>query len=140
MYSRICVKGPNEHDYEIKQPWVETQCGCDAHMIISLNWETGKYRVYAFQAKHNHELQLPQCIHMLPTHRKVSQAQAIQINMADDSGITLKASCELLGRQARGRTNLSFIKQDHKNYLRSKRMKSLQYGEAGSLLYISRSK
>jgi len=48
--------------------------------------------------------------------------------MAHDSGIRLKASHELMGRQAGGRDTLGFIKQDQKNYLRTKRKKSLQYG------------
>jgi len=54
--------------------------------------------------------------------------------MDDNSGIRLKASHELLRRQIRGRANLGLIKQDQKNYLRSKRMKSLQYGKARNLL------
>ena len=68
----------------------ETRRGCNAHMIISLNCETNKYHVLSFEAKHNHELQLLECVHMIPIHRFISEAQAIQIDMADDSGIGLK--------------------------------------------------
>ena len=71
---------------------------------------------------------------MILMHRHISEAQVVRIDMVDEFGIRLKASHELMGRQAGGRDTLGFIKQDQKNYLRTKRKKSLQYGEAGSLL------
>ncbi|XP_043714901.1 protein FAR1-RELATED SEQUENCE 5-like [Telopea speciosissima] len=39
-----------------------------------------------------------------------------------------------MGRHAGGRENLGYTSQDHKNYLRTKRQRSLAYGEPGSLL------
>lgn len=118
-----CVKEglreQDKRDYLTKQPRAETRCGCNAHMIISRDRETKKYRVYAFEAKHNHELQPPVCVLMIPAHRKISETQG---NMADHSGVWLKAP------------HLGFIKQDQNNYLRSKRKRSLQYGEAGAIL------
>jgi len=90
------TRGQDKRDYLTKNPRAETRCGCNAHMIISLNRETNKYNVLSFEAKHNHELQLPECVHMIPTHRHISEAQAVQIDMADNSGIRLKASHELM--------------------------------------------
>ena len=39
-----------------------------------------------------------------------------------------------MGREAGGRAYLGFTKQDHKNYLRTKRQNSFAYGKAGSVL------
>ena len=54
--------------------------------------------------------------------------------MAEESGISLKSSYELLGRQVGGRESFGYTKQDQKNYLRSKRQNKLAYGEAGCVL------
>jgi zinc finger SWIM domain-containing protein 3 len=39
-----------------------------------------------------------------------------------------------MSREAGGRANLGYIEIDQKNYLQTRRQKSLIYGEAGSLL------
>jgi zinc finger SWIM domain-containing protein 3 len=71
---------------------------------------------------------------MMPSQRKISKAQALEIDLADDSGIKLKDSYEFMGRQAGGKDVLGYTKQDQKNYLHNKRQRDLKYGEAGSLL------
>ncbi|XP_028073552.1 protein FAR1-RELATED SEQUENCE 5-like [Camellia sinensis] len=45
-----------------------------------------------------------------------------------------------MGNEAGGRESLGFTKLDQKNYLRTKRQKSLAYGEAGSILQYFREK
>ncbi|XP_028101772.1 protein FAR-RED IMPAIRED RESPONSE 1-like [Camellia sinensis] len=52
-----------------------------------------------------------------------------------------KASAyELFCRESGRKASLGFIKLDQKNYLRSKRQKDLEYGEAGSVLQYFRKK
>ena len=62
------------------------------------------------------------------------KAQALEIDLADDSGIKLKDSYEFMDRQDGGRDALGYTKQDQKNYLHNKRQRELIYGEVGSLL------
>ena len=76
----------------------------------------------------------PECAHMLPSQRKIFVTQAIEVELAKRSGIPLSVAYELMGREAGGRASLGFTKQDHKNYLRTKRQKSFAYGEAESVL------
>ncbi|XP_042509164.1 protein FAR1-RELATED SEQUENCE 5-like [Macadamia integrifolia] len=57
-----------------------------------------------------------------------------KIDLADDLGIKPKSTVELMGRQAGGIENLSFLTQDVRNYLRTKRQRALTYGEAVSLM------
>ncbi|XP_030936182.1 protein FAR1-RELATED SEQUENCE 5-like [Quercus lobata] len=71
---------------------------------------------------------------MLPSQRIITDIQAIEIELADNSGIPPKLAHELMSRQVGGRENLGFTKQDHKNYLRTKRKIDLQQGEVGGLL------
>ncbi|XP_028062972.1 protein FAR-RED IMPAIRED RESPONSE 1-like [Camellia sinensis] len=62
-------------------------------------------------------------------HNDSVDAQAYEVNLADDFGIKLKSSYEFIGTQADERDYLDYTKQDHKNYLQSKRQRDLQYGE-----------
>ena len=54
--------------------------------------------------------------------------QVYENDMADDSRIKQNTSYELLSRQVGGRTNIGYTFRS-KNYLRSKRLRNLMYGE-----------
>lgn len=112
----------------------ETRTGCNTHMNIRLDREKAKYVVCSFNATHNHDFQNEETVHMLPSHRNISAAQANEVDLADDSGITLKSAREFMGRHASGMGNLGYTKQDHKNYFQSKRKTDLEYREAGAIL------
>ncbi|XP_059455216.1 protein FAR1-RELATED SEQUENCE 5-like [Corylus avellana] len=98
----------------------ETRTGCQAHMKIRLDKKNEKYYIHSLELGHNHAPHVSQCAHMMPSQRRISQAQALEINLVNDSGIKLKDSYEFMGRQAGGRDVLGYTKQDHKNYLHSK--------------------
>ena len=70
----------------------KTRTGCNAHMIIWLDKKNGKYFIHSLEFNHNHILHIPQCAHMMPSQRKVSEVQAMEIDLAYDSGIKLKDS------------------------------------------------
>ncbi|KAF3946630.1 hypothetical protein CMV_027126 [Castanea mollissima] len=116
-------KAPWERDGENKYERAETRTGCNAHMIIRLDKKKGKYFIHSLELNHNHILHIPQCAHMMPSQRKVSKAQAMEIDLAYDSGIKLKDSYEFMARQVGGRDALGYTKQDQKNYHYSKRQK-----------------
>ena len=132
-----CKEGfrvPCDKDGGKKYERAETRTGCKAHMIIRLDKEKIKYFIHSLELNHNHSLHIPQCAHMMPSQRKISKAQALEIDLADDSGIKLKDSYEFMDRQDGGRDALGYTKQDQKNYLHNKRQRELIYGEVGSLL------
>ncbi|XP_062028702.1 protein FAR1-RELATED SEQUENCE 5-like [Rosa rugosa] len=87
-----------------------------------------------FDEEHNHPLVVKECSHMLPSQRKVQDCQGIDIDLTHDSGIGVTSLYELMGKQAGGRDVVGYTKQDVKNYLRSKRQRSLEYGEAGYIM------
>ncbi|KAJ4975178.1 hypothetical protein NE237_000284 [Protea cynaroides] len=68
------------------------------------------------------------------SQRKISNVQALEIDLTDDSGIRPKSTFDYMGRQAGGGQNLGYTRVDFKNYLRNKRQRDLAYGEAGSVL------
>jgi hypothetical protein len=56
--------------------------------------------MYSLKLSHNHVLHVSQYAHMMPSQRRVSQVQALEINLANDNGIKLKDSYEFIVRQA----------------------------------------
>ncbi|XP_023894026.2 protein FAR1-RELATED SEQUENCE 5-like [Quercus suber] len=75
----------------------------------------------------------------MPSQWKVAATHAIEIDLAHESGLKLKQSYEFLSKQVGGYDNLGFTKQDHKNYLRTKRQRDMEHGAAASLgRYFSR--
>jgi zinc finger SWIM domain-containing protein 3 len=123
-----------ERDGQKTRERAETRTGCQAHMKIRLDKKKEKYCIQSLELSHNHVLHVSQCAHMMPSQRRISHAQALEIDLAYDSGIKLKDSYEFMGRQAGGKDVLGYTKQDHKNYLHSKRQRELKYGESGCLL------
>ncbi|KAG6392657.1 hypothetical protein SASPL_146881 [Salvia splendens] len=71
---------------------------------------------------------------MLSSQRNITDVQAHEIDLADDVGIMQKSTFNLMTRQAGGRDGIGYNILDAKNYLRSKRQKSMVYGEAGCLM------
>ncbi|XP_045089413.1 protein FAR1-RELATED SEQUENCE 5-like isoform X2 [Aegilops tauschii subsp. strangulata] len=111
----------------------DTRVGCLAEMTIKIS-ANGKYVVSSFEDAHNHELVTPSKAHLLRSQRKITEGQKAQIDILNDSGIRPKSGHEVMSRQAGGRQCLSFGQKDYKNYLRSKRMQSIQEGDTGAIL------
>ena len=73
----------------------ELRTGCLAHMVI-IRQENRKYAVTSFEEKHNHDLATPRSKHKLPSQRRISSAQATQIEQASQSGIRQKLIFEFI--------------------------------------------
>ncbi|XP_028076184.1 protein FAR1-RELATED SEQUENCE 5-like [Camellia sinensis] len=96
----------DKRDPLTKTPRAETRTGCEARLFVKLDVNNGKFVVIDFKEKHNHELVSLDCAHMLPSQRKISDTQAIELDLASESGLHLGQSFELMGREAGGRHSL----------------------------------
>ncbi|XP_058068737.1 protein FAR1-RELATED SEQUENCE 5-like [Magnolia sinica] len=110
-----------------------TRTNCLASMMIKLQMN-GKYSVTKFVAEHNHEVITPTKVHMLRSHRGMTDAQKDEADNADGSGIKPREAVEYFSRRSGGRENLGFQSIDYKNYLQKKRMKVMERGDAGAVL------
>ncbi|XP_028097951.1 protein FAR1-RELATED SEQUENCE 5-like [Camellia sinensis] len=77
----------DKRDPSSKNPRAETRTGCEARLYVKLDEGTGKYVVTDFKEKHNHDLVSPECAHMLSSQRKISTTQAIELDLAAQSGL-----------------------------------------------------
>ncbi|XP_058106834.1 protein FAR1-RELATED SEQUENCE 5-like [Magnolia sinica] len=96
--------------------------------------KNGKYSVNKFVPEHNHEVVTPTKVHMLRSHKSLTNYQKADIDIINDSGITPRVGVEYFSRQAGGRENMGFTPIDYKNYLQRKRMKAMEKGDAGAVL------
>ena len=103
-------------------------------MIITYDRACKKYKVRTFVDVHNHELETPDTIHMIRSHRHVSEAHGCAISVATDAGLTPSEAHGLLVIKARGRQNLGYVLEDHKPYLRTRRQKYMKYGDLECIL------
>ncbi|XP_038707210.1 uncharacterized protein LOC120002514 [Tripterygium wilfordii] len=111
----------------------ETRTDCKARLFLSLDRKSGKYKVYDFVSEHNHLLHLSETAYMMRSQRKITEVQAAAIDLVCGSGIKPKDAIELMSREAGGRSNLGYTANDQKNYLRIRRSKFMEHGEASSL-------
>ncbi|CAI9095514.1 OLC1v1031489C1 [Oldenlandia corymbosa var. corymbosa] len=122
----------DKRDLNVRAQRPETRFGCDAKMKVN-SFKTGKFQVIEFVAEHNHCLPSLSKTHLHRSHRAISSVEARQ-KMADDVGITPKASFDLMVKQKGGRGNLGFISEDYRNFLRSKRTREMEKGDLGGVL------
>ncbi|XP_027124340.1 protein FAR1-RELATED SEQUENCE 5-like [Coffea arabica] len=122
------VKRKYESDVMPKRTRTLTKTGCGVKIIIVLHRGTMKYRVHDLVLEHNHELHIAQCSHMMPLQRKVSEVQGFKIEISEDAGFSLKQSHELVGKEVGEMGNMGYTRDDFKQYLCTKRERSLKYG------------
>ncbi|XP_059645860.1 protein FAR1-RELATED SEQUENCE 5-like [Cornus florida] len=119
----------DKKDIYTRKPRAETRTGCGALMQIRYDCEKGKYVVYNFIESHNHPMIIEECTHMMPSQRRISVAQVIDVELACQSGVPLDNAFDLMSRQAGGRQSISYTKVDQQNFMRTRRQSELEYGE-----------
>ena len=110
-----------DHLYTCRRDEIKTNC--HAQLFLSLVRENRKYKVYDLVAEHNHLLHLQETVHMIRSHQKMSEVQAFAIDLTYASGISPKATHELMSREVGGRLNLGYIELDKKKLSSNKTAK-----------------
>lgn len=124
----IIVEGKKKR---VRRP---SRFNCQAKMNVVLDKTKQKYVVNNFDENHNHLLHIPECVHLMRSQRDVAKTQAIEIELAYNSGIKSKQTHELMSRQTGGKDYVGHTRSDQKNHLQTKRQRDMKYGEAASLL------
>ncbi|RYQ84963.1 hypothetical protein Ahy_B10g104477 isoform B [Arachis hypogaea] len=85
-----------------KEPRLETRTGCEARMDVKFVPESGRWHIFYFSDEHNHDLLDTQFSAMLLAHRKMSEADSMQMMNMLKSGISTSHIFSLLASQAGG--------------------------------------
>ncbi|XP_028801889.1 protein FAR1-RELATED SEQUENCE 5-like [Neltuma alba] len=101
-------------------------------MIVS--HVNGKFKITKFDEEHNHPLHTQETMHLLPSQRNLSEAQAHEIDLAEQSGLECQEAFDLMSTYVGGQENLGYTMTDAKNYLMNKRRRHMKFGKVGCLL------
>ncbi|XP_062103484.1 protein FAR1-RELATED SEQUENCE 5-like [Humulus lupulus] len=123
----------DKRDVIVKSHRAETRFGCLARMKINSR-QNSKYRVIDFVMEHTHVTSSPSKSHLHRSQRRLTVAQDAEIDLANISGITPKASYDLMARRVGGCENLGYTIVDCRNYLQSKRTIQMRVGDIGGIL------
>ncbi|XP_059632113.1 protein FAR1-RELATED SEQUENCE 5-like [Cornus florida] len=133
-YCREGFRVDDKWDINTKTRRAETRTGCGARILIKYCKYKQKLVVSNFVESHNHPLMIYTCSHIMPSQRRITSVQAIDLELASDSGITPRNSNELMGRQAGGKDSVGYMKMHLQNHISTRRQNKLEYGEAGWLM------
>ncbi|KAK9225257.1 hypothetical protein WN943_010298 [Citrus x changshan-huyou] len=115
--AKASLRSKDKRDYLTIKPRAETRIDCGAQLCVKLDRNKNKFFVNHFVESHNHPLVMEECTHMLPSQRRISSSQAMEVDLANESRISLKSNFELIVKQASGRESLGYTRLDQKNYL-----------------------
>ncbi|CAL9001735.1 unnamed protein product, partial [Prunus brigantina] len=92
--------------------------GCKAKIAFLKVREGTKYIISNFVEGHNHALTAPQMVHLLRSHRKISEVNKALAQRFGDVNIPTHQQFSLLEVQAGGMQNIGYTKKDLYNYKR----------------------
>jgi zinc finger SWIM domain-containing protein 3 len=96
--------------------------------------KNGAYKVSSFFTEHNHPLATLRKRIFLRSHRDFNAAHKAVADIADNVGLKPKEAYDFMAKQVGGRRHLSFLPDDYRNYLRSKRMNAMLLGDGGAIM------
>ncbi|RYR13679.1 hypothetical protein Ahy_B04g070544 isoform G [Arachis hypogaea] len=104
-----------------KEPRLETRTGCEARMDVKFVPETRRWHIFYFSDEHNHDLLDTQFSAMLPAHRKMTEADIMQMMNMLKSGISTSQIFGLLPSQADGYEFVGYGPRDMYNEIARQR-------------------
>ena len=105
----------DKRDVIVKTHHPETRVGCLARMKVDC-CQTGRYNVVEFILEHRHVTTSPTKSHLYRSQRRLTPALVAEIDLADSSGIALKASSKLMAKRV-GCESFGIILIDYRSYL-----------------------
>lgn len=108
-------------DSESKRPRGVVRTGCNARLAVLQVGQSTMYRISYFVEEHNHVLTISEEVHLLRSHRKVSEAKMLLTQQLGLVNIPTCKQFSILEVQAGGIPNIGCTKKDLYNYARDLR-------------------
>ncbi|TXG54219.1 hypothetical protein EZV62_019475 [Acer yangbiense] len=106
--------------------------GCTAK-LAAIRSKTGKYIVTVFVEDHNHSLATPRKVHLLRSHRNVTDVQRVLYKQLTEANVPLHQQISIFELQAGGIENIGCIGKDLYNY--ESTMRKEMKGDDADLLF-----
>ena len=108
----------------------ETRTNCNARLNVYLDKNTLTWKVSRFEEGHNHELTPARFVHLIPNHRRLTDADKAQIDSMQRHGIQTTQIMGFMAGQAGGHARVGFSKKDMFNYIYRQRRAKIKDGDA----------
>ena len=92
-----------------------------------------KWIVYKFVPEHNYKLLTPRSTSLLRRYREVTHVQKKLILSLNESDVSIRIIMSVLSKESSDDFNIDCIGKDVENYLRNKRRKLFEEGDAQKL-------
>ncbi|KAH9801186.1 protein FAR1-RELATED SEQUENCE [Citrus sinensis] len=123
------------NDNRVREPRPITRTGCKASFRVNYDNSSGKFTVTEFKTEHNHPLTSPNEVHLLRSHRHVSEGDLAQAKALRHVGVKTCQVVDYMGDQVGGSHNLRFKRKDLQNRLDADR--SAEIGDTDSVATIA---
>ena len=97
-----------------------------------MDYKTSKWKVVAFEDKHNHELIPPQYLHLVPAHRGLSDVDKAQVDSLHKFGVKTYHIMGYLAGQKGGYVDVGFMKKDMYNHIDQQRRVKIKDGDVNA--------
>ncbi|KAF8403065.1 hypothetical protein HHK36_011159 [Tetracentron sinense] len=94
----------------------DSRGGCQAILVIKEK-DCGRWYISTFRKKHNHEMVSPSKVHLLRSHKRMSNLQKNLIHTFCDTGLGARQTMDVLINQAGGIANVGFDQRDLRNFI-----------------------
>ncbi|XP_020111924.1 protein FAR1-RELATED SEQUENCE 7-like [Ananas comosus] len=120
-----------KEDQQGRSPKPYDRTGCLASMTVKIT-KNGRYRVSAFEPKHNHALVIPSKAHLVrwQWRKALAETPKDSVGPEDDSKVELECSDEPIDEEDKTYPNLTF----RKNYIPSRCTNAMRLGDLGALM------
>ncbi|XP_059645355.1 protein FAR1-RELATED SEQUENCE 5-like [Cornus florida] len=109
-----------------------TRTGCKARAIF--NAENGIWELFKFISEHNHVFAKPEERHLLRSGRKITSTNANILSSMSKVGIRVTKAYPYLSKEVGGVQHVGFTERDCHNFLQSEKSKSIEAGDAQSVI------
>ncbi|KAH9802306.1 protein FAR1-RELATED SEQUENCE [Citrus sinensis] len=101
----------------VREPRPITRTGCRASFRVNYDDSVGKYIAKEFRPEHNHHLASTNEVHLIRSHRKVTDAELAQAKALRHVGVKTCQFMDYMADQVEGPQNLRFTRKDMQNTL-----------------------
>ncbi|XP_015384802.1 protein FAR1-RELATED SEQUENCE 5-like [Citrus sinensis] len=101
----------------VREPRLITRTGCRASFRVNYDESVGKYIAKEFRPEHNHHLASNNEVHLIRSHRKVTDAELGQAKTLRHVGVKTCQFMDYMADQVEGPQNLRFTRKDMQNTL-----------------------
>ncbi|XP_020963794.1 protein FAR1-RELATED SEQUENCE 5-like [Arachis ipaensis] len=125
--------GVRKGDVEAEER-LESRTDCKAKLKIYYDVQRSVWKVRTIFDEHSHKLAPAMFSHLLPSHRKMSNGDKVQVDSMKKFGIPTSKIMAYMAGQSGGYGMLRFTKRDLYNYVHGQRMARINDGDAAATI------